>query len=77
MPQNNDYLKSIDKRLSKIEEAVGVKWDKLDTRINALESLEDRRKGATRMLVVIGGGFVGLCGYIGSNLNSIIAWVRA
>jgi energy-converting hydrogenase Eha subunit H len=61
----NDYLKSIDARLSRIEAKLDIDMSKVEDRVDILEAREERRKGA---LWVIGIALTGLS-YIGSNIK--------
>lgn len=69
----NDYLKSIDSRLQRIEDKLEVRIVAAEHRIDKLESIEDQRKGGLKMLlgaITFLGTFAGAAG---SYLHDLVS----
>lgn len=64
---DKDYLKSIDDRLRDIDKKLDTKLFAVEERVDELESVNDKRKGAIAMLGTIWMALCGLAAYIGSN----------
>lgn len=69
----NDYLKSIDARLSRIEKKLDLEVKAVEKRVDTLEGIEDRRKGAVSVLVALGTLLSGIAAYVGSNIKDWLA----